>query len=235
MLLLLAVSFGCLTGCTWLKPQEPAVDAVETPKPQPPEEIPQPPEPSQVSHDIPYLILVNAQNPFPANLEPRLKKVQGNFKLEVKAAEALIEMMADAKKEGIDLLVVSAYRPRAKQEQLYNNKVQEFVQQGFSQDKAAVQAAAIVAPPGTSEHNTGLAADIVTPTYQRLNKGFAETAAAKWMAANAHKYGFILRYPEGKQDITGIIFEPWHFRYVGVEDAAKIKEAGLCLEEYLGK
>ena len=86
--------------------------------------------------------------------------------------------------------------------------------------------------PGTSEHETGLAADIVTPSYQRLDAGYAGTKAAKWLLENAASYGFVLRYPEDKTEITGIDYEPWHYRYVGVEAAKEIMAQGLCLEEY---
>jgi D-alanyl-D-alanine carboxypeptidase len=89
--------------------------------------------------------------------------------------------------------------------------------------------------PGYSEHHTGLAVDIVTPSYQVLNAGFAQTDAAVWMAQNAHRYGFIIRYPADKVDVTGIGYEPWHVRYVGIANAKAIFEQGLCLEEYLEK
>lgn len=180
----------------------------------------------------PYLILVNADNPLPEDLVPNLKTIQGNFKLEEQAADAYLVMKAAAKEDGITLLVASAHRPQATQERLYKNKVQEFINKGYAAADAAVVAATVVARPGTSEHNTGLAVDIVTPEFQRLIEAFAETPAAKWLAANAHNYGFVLRYPKDKQEITGIIFEPWHFRYVGIEHAVRMQEANLCLEEY---
>ena len=91
----------------------------------------------------------------------------------------------------------------------------------------------MIAVPGTSEHHTGLAADIVTPTHQTLDPQFADTAAGKWLLEHAADYGFILRYPEDKQETTKIIYESWHYRYVGEEHAKAIKESGLCLEEYL--
>lgn len=214
-----------ISGCTPTvqDPDLPPNGASETPDPTPG------PEPD------PYLILVNADNPLPEDLAPDLKVVQGSFKLEEEAADALIAMIAAAKEEGISLLVCSAYRPNATQERLYKNQVQKFVERGYSEADAVVKAATVVARPGTSEHSTGLAADIVTPSHQTLNEGFAETDAAKWMAANAHNYGFVLRYPKDKQEITGIIFEPWHFRYVGLEHAQKMLEDNQCLEEYLAK
>lgn len=202
-------------------------NADDLPDPDPVIPDPEPTEPD------PYLILVNADNPLPEDLVPALKAIQGDFKLEEQAADAYLQMKEAAQTDGIKLLVASAHRPHATQKRLYNNKVQEYVNKGYSQADAAVVAATIVARPGTSEHNTGLAVDIVTPSFQRLIAAFAETDTAKWLAANAHRFGFVLRYPHDKQDITGIIFEPWHFRYVGLEHAQYMYENDLCLEEYL--
>lgn len=213
-----------LSGCTptVIEPEVPPIDEPDiTPDP--------PPEPD------PYLLLVNADNPLPEDMVPNLKTVQGQFKLEAKAADALLEMMAAAKAEGISLLVVSAHRPYATQERLFKNQVQKERNRGYSEAGAVIEAATKVARPGTSEHNTGLAADVMTPSYQTMNAAFAKTKEAKWMAANAHHYGFVLRYGEDKQDITKIIFEPWHFRYVGPEHAARMFTENLCLEEYLIK
>lgn len=212
-----------LVGCTRVQPEPPDNTDIL------PETDPEPalPEPD------PYIILVNADNPLPEDMQPNLKAIQGTFKLEEKAAEAYLAMKEAAKQDGISLLVASAYRPQAKQEELYKNKVKEFINQGYPEEEAAVVAATIVARPGTSEHNTGLAVDIVTPDFQRLIEAFAETPAAKWLAANAHRFGFVLRYPKDKTDITGIIYEPWHFRYVGLEHAKYMYENNLCLEEYV--
>ena len=108
-----------------------------------------------------------------------------------------------------------------------------FVAQGMSREKAEAQTATMIAVPGTSEHHTGLAADIVTPTHQTLDPEFANTEAGKWLQEHAVEYGFVLRDPEEKQDITNIIYESWHYRYVGKEHAKLMKENNLCLEEYL--
>ena len=105
---------------------------------------------------------------------------------------------------------------------------------GYGEEKAREEAATSVAYPGTSEHNLGLAVDIVARDYQILDDKQADTAEARWLEENCWKYGFILRYPTDKTDITGIIFEPWHYRYVGEEAAREIMERGICLEEYLG-
>ena len=103
----------------------------------------------------------------------------------------------------------------------------------FAGKEAVAAALTLVTRPGFSEHHTGLALDIVTPTYQNLDEGFAETAAFGWLDQNAAEYGFILRYPKNKESVTQINYEPWHYRYVGVEYAKAIKESGYCLEEFL--
>ena len=105
--------------------------------------------------------------------------------------------------------------------------------QGMSEEEAYAKTATETAIPGTSEHQTGLAADIVTPTYQMLDAGFADTPAGQWLSEHAAEYGFVLRYPQDKQEITGIIYESWHYRFVGKTHAKLMKESGLCLEEYL--
>ena len=142
-------------------------------------------------------------------------------------------MLKDARKEGLSLTLCSAYRSYKKQTTLFNNKVQKYMNQGLSKVEAEKKAKLSVAYPGTSEHHTGLAADIMASYYPTLDEKQAETPEAKWLMANCHKYGFILRYPNDKTHITGIIFEPWHYRYVGVEAATEIMEKGLTLEEYL--
>ena len=144
-------------------------------------------------------------------------------------------MLADGRKEGLDFWICSAYRTMEKQTDLYNNKVSRLQAEGLSYEDAYRQAGTVVAYPGTSEHNLGLAADIVAKDYQLLDDKQAETPEAKWLKENCWRYGFILRYPTDKIGETGIIFEPWHYRYVGKEAAREIMEQGICLEEYLGE
>ncbi|MBU8878924.1 M15 family metallopeptidase [Bacillus sp. FJAT-29790] len=140
------------------------------------------------------------------------------------AATALEKMFADAKMNGIDLFAVSGYRSYARQSTIFDAEVNK-----FGKEKA-VQAVAI---PGSSEHQTGLAMDLSSPSANyELSEEFGETKEGKWIAENAHRFGFILRYPKGKEDITGYMFEPWHFRYVGTPAAAVIYEKKLTLEEY---
>jgi len=173
-------------------------------------------------------------NPLPEDFEVgELETVQGNYKLDIRAASYAREMIADAKEDGITLQLCSSYRARSLQQTLFDNKYNYYISNGWNEADAYAKTATIIAIPGTSEHQTGLCMDVVTPSYQVLDAGYAETDAAKWLAANAYKYGFILRYPKDKQEITKIIFEPWHYRFVGIENAKLIKDSGLCLEEYL--
>ena len=143
-------------------------------------------------------------------------------------------MIAGAKKDGIELTICSAYRTISRQKELFADKLSYYKKQGMSDDEAYAKTATIIAVPGTSEHHTGLAADIVTPSYQTLDEGYMNPDAAKWLKAHCSEYGFILRYPEGKEDATGYMYEPWHIRYVGEEFAQKLTDSGLCLEEYFG-
>ncbi len=140
------------------------------------------------------------------------------------------EMFDAAAAEGIYLTPVSGYRSYDTQVELYNNKINQMLNQGYSAEEAPIQAATIVMVPGSSEHNLGYAMDIVS-----LYESFDQTAEFDWLMENAEDYGFILRYPKGKEDITKVIYEPWHWRYVGVETARKINASGLTLEEYYGK
>ena len=210
------------------------IDSSETAGSLPEGAIPSAAKPEEGTEDW-MLLLVNAQNGIDADYEPELAEVQNGYRMDVRAVPALQRMIADAAEEGVDLLVCSAYRPYSSQERTFNNSIQTYLAQGYSQADAYAMTAAYIAVPGYSEHQTGLAADIVTPAYQTLDSGFAETAAAKWMAAHAAEYGFILRYPKDKTEITGIAYEPWHFRYVGETAAREITDAGICLEEYLDR
>jgi D-alanyl-D-alanine carboxypeptidase len=205
---------------------------VSEPKPEPKQEE------EQAVHSFEdgewQLILASAVSPLPEGYRPpQLETVAPGYQVDSRIAPALKRMIAEAKAEGINLMICSAYRSEERQRELYQKKIAEHEAMGKSKEEAVAVAATIVLPPGTSEHQTGLAVDIVTPEYQVLDDGFAETPAAKWLAANSWKYGFILRYPKDKQEITNIIYEPWHFRYVGEEHAKAIYEGGYCLEEYL--
>jgi D-alanyl-D-alanine carboxypeptidase len=152
--------------------------------------------------------------------------------LRPEAAEAYLEMCEAMEEEGVPVpYAVSGYRTYDYQSNLYKNKTKSYTEKGLSEDEAKKKAATIVAPPGSSEHQTGLALDLSIDGS--LEEDFALTEAGSWLAENSWRFGFVLRYPEDKSDITGIIFEPWHFRYVGAAHAAMMKESGLCLEEYI--
>lgn len=177
-----------------------------------------------------YMTLVNSSYRIPDDYEPDLVYVCGSGeRLDRKVAEHYEEMYNAAQKEGINLAPCSGYRSYELQERNYNNKVSFYESQGYSNKDAKVKAATIIMPPGSSEHNLGYAMDIVC-----VDEWFEDTAEFKWLTENAADYGFIMRYPKDKQDITKVIYEPWHWRYVGVELAKELKDSGLVLEEYMG-
>ncbi len=178
------------------------------------------------------LILVNSANKLPENFDVDLGEI-GVRKMDSRIVSIVEKMISDAKNDGIDLLLASSYRSVQRQTELFNEQIQIYKNLGYSDDDAYNEAKEWVAVPGTSEHHTGLALDIVTPTYQVLDYGFDTTDAFKWLYKNCAEYGFILRYPKTKSDITGITYEPWHYRYVGTQAAKYIMENDLCLEEYI--
>ena len=179
------------------------------------------------------ILLVNPWNAIPDDYEVELITYSGRHKVAVECYDALKQMLADCKTAGYTAIVCSAYRTHAYQTQLYENQVKKQMDKGLSRAEAEIVAATISAFPGTSEHQLGLAVDLVDINYQLLNEEQENTAAQKWLMANSWRYGFILRYPNDKTETTGIIYEPWHYRYVGVELATELYESGLCLEEYL--
>lgn len=180
-----------------------------------------------------YLLLANAENPLPQDWSIQTEEVQNGYEMDKRAAPAMREMIQAAKEDGVELMLCSAYRSVEKQQQLFDRSQQAYMAQGMSEEEAYAKTATETAIPGTSEHQTGLAADIVTPTYQMLDAGFANTPAGQWLSEHAAEYGFVLRYPQDKQEVTGIIYESWHYRFVGKTHAKLMKESGLCLEEYL--
>lgn len=185
------------------------------------------------SEDDWKLLLVNEWTPLAEDFTVALVEVPGGERVDYRIQQPLEEMIAGAADQGITLMVCSGYRDVAYQETLYNRKTAAYQAQGLPLERAQEEARHWVARPGRSEHHTGLAVDIVTPSYQVLDSGFAETPAAKWMAEHAAEYGFILRYPQGKEELTGVAWEPWHFRYVGTDSAKEIYEQDICLEEFL--
>ena len=185
--------------------------------------------------------LVNAQNPLPENFTVETVRISGYDErlFDKRAASDLEALLADAETAGCKLYLVSSYRSVERQAALFLRKTNSFLAEGFDQAEAERQAAMWVARPGTSEHNTGLAADLVSADWYAhhddLTADFEETPEFAWLYAHCAEYGFILRYPRGKENITGVTYEPWHYRYVGKQAAAVIMQAGSTLEEYTEK
>ena len=179
------------------------------------------------------LLLVNPWNPLPEDYDLTLTQLSNGHSVDQRCYPDLQEMMDDCRAAGLSPLICSSYRTQEKQEQLFQNKVDRLTAQGLSTEEARTEAAKSVAVPGTSEHQLGLAVDIVAAANQNLDQSQETTAVQRWLMEHCWEYGFILRYPEGKSDVTGIIYEPWHYRYVGREAAQAIRDQGVCLEEYL--
>ncbi len=185
----------------------------------------------------PLMVLVNHTNKMPDDYAFDTKECGSatsvNKTLQTVACDAFLEMQKAAAADGVTVWMQSGYRSVAYQTKLYEKKTQYYRDKGFEEAAAREKAAAIVNPPGYSEHNCGLAADLNSPEHTGLDEGFENTAAFRWLCQHAGEYGFILRYPKGAEEKTEITYEPWHWRYVGVENAAKINASGLCFEDYI--
>ena len=179
------------------------------------------------------MVLVNGDHPMEDGYVPQLKELEEGLSVDARIIDAAKDMLSDAKKAGLHIDICSAYRSVERQEQVFGESMKERVKDGMSYWDAFNETSLNVAIPGTSEHALGLALDLISNQYTELDERQETTAEAKWLKENCHKYGFILRYPPEKTNITGIIYEPWHYRYVGVEDATKIMKLGITLEEYL--
>lgn len=180
------------------------------------------------------LALVNKDYSLDKDYEPVKKKLVDDMEVDERIVEEAAQMLKDAKKAGMDMVVVSAYRSYDTQSTYFNSDMQSWVDSGYSLIEAFETTSQSVAYPGHSEHAMGLALDIVSQSYQTLDEGQENTEEAQWLKEHCWEYGFILRYPSGTTDITGIVYEPWHYRYVGKEAAKEITEQGITLEEYLG-
>lgn len=178
-------------------------------------------------------LLVNLWNPLPEQYTVKLEKLDNGLQIAAEARQALEKMLSDCEAAGLDVTVCSAYRTESTQNRLYQNKIARLRAAGYSREEALAEAGRWVAPPGTSEHQTGLAVDIMATDYPVLDEKQAKTEEQQWLMEHCWEYGFILRYPTDKSSVTGIGYEPWHYRYVGQETAASIYERGLCLEEYI--
>lgn len=215
--------------------QEPVV--IETPEPTP---EPAEPEP-EVTEEVPavtetpevddswMLMLVNRDNPLPEGYEPQLVELDNGQQVDERILEPLQQMFDDMRAAGVYPVVAAGYRTQEKQQSIMDERIQEYLDQGYSQEEAVAEAESWVAIPGTSEHQLGLAVDI---NADGINSAGYEVY--DWLAEHAADYGFIQRYPEDKISITGISNEPWHYRYVGVEAARDMVDKNLCLEEYVG-
>ena len=182
------------------------------------------------------LKLVNGKNPLPNGFTVKTEKIKAAYARDVgmlydsRAVSYLNAMCAAAEKDGVNLLVISSHRTNARQTTLFNNQVnkQRAKYPNLSEEELKKEAATISAYPGTSEHELGLAVD-----FNSVEESFENTNAYQWLRTHAAEYGFIMRYAKEKKDITGVIYEPWHYRYVGEKHAKKINQLGYCLEEYI--
>lgn len=180
------------------------------------------------------LILVNPWNHIPDSYQVTLSSIQyGGHSIDSRCYPQLVQMLDDCEEAGLHPLICSSYRSASDQKALFQERVEELKQQGYTAKNARSKAAVSVAVPGTSEHQLGLAVDIVDQYHQLLNITQESTPVQQWLMENSWKYGFILRYPSEKSDLTGIIYEPWHYRYVGKKAAKVIYKKEICLEEYL--
>ena len=180
--------------------------------------------------------LINADNPLPEDFTVGLDYVQGSFMLDERCAGYARQMIEDAAADGVQLTVVSAYRSVQKQQENLESYTQRLMREGHNSSEARRLAEKEIALPYTSEHNAGVALDILTPdwweSHDDVTDDFENTEQFRWLSENAHKYGFIMRYPKEYENVTGIIYEPWHYRFVGVYYAGRIKESGLPLEYF---
>lgn len=178
------------------------------------------------------VLVVNPWNFIRAKYTPKLVEAENGYKVASSCKDSLLQMLADCRAAGNDVRIISAYRTHETQIELYNNKVLYYINRGYDDAAARTEAAKVVATPGTSEHQLGLALDLVDGGYRALDEAQENTPAQKWLMEHCWEYGFILRYPSDKSDKTGIIYEPWHYRFVGKELATELKTTGQCLEEY---
>lgn len=182
------------------------------------------------------LVLVNEEHPLDTSYVPaEMYEVESERSVDARIREPLDRMLSDAEAAGLSMYVASAYRSYDQQRTVFNATMQDWISQGYMPLDAYDQTKQSVAVPGTSEHATGLAVDIIASEYEALDDRQGETAEQQWLMEHCWEYGFILRYPPEKADVTGIIFEPWHYRYVGENAAKEIHEQNITLEEYLGQ
>ncbi len=232
-----AFFLGLLLGFFIGSKKDPTIDFVMSPATTEGTNVQKSEKSKKIEKNLPWnLTLVNKDNPLPKTFVPEsLADADNGYEADSRITDALKKMIADARStENVRIIALSAYRDYEYQKELFDDKVQRLQQEkGYSVTKAREEAATVVAYPGTSEHQLGLALDLVDARHVKLDESQENTAAYKWLYKHCAEYGFIVRYPNGKTDITGIIYEPWHFRYVGEEAAKIIMEKGITLEEYI--
>ena len=185
------------------------------------------------------LMLVNPWHALPEGytpeLAPAVSTYQSNsgYQMDARCTEELHQMLDDCRMQGLEPYICSAYRTQEYQQMLFDNKIERLIDEGVSPEDAPEVAATTVALPGTSEHQLGLAVDLIDESYPYLDQGQEWRETQRWLMDNSWRYGFILRYPSGTSEITGIIYEPWHYRYVGKEYAKILYDLDVTLEEYL--
>ena len=180
------------------------------------------------------IALVNEGHPLDTSYVPaEMTEIESERSVDSRIADDLKRMLSDAKDAGLSMYVASAYRSYEKQREVFNNTMQDWISQGYSPLNAYDETKKSVAVPGTSEHATGLAVDIISSEYEALDDRQGDTDEQKWLMEHCWEYGFILRYPSDKSDVTNIVYEPWHYRYVGKEAAKEITEQNITLEEYV--
>ncbi|MCR5594966.1 MAG: M15 family metallopeptidase [Lachnospiraceae bacterium] len=187
------------------------------------------------SRDEWQLTLVNKNHPISEDYTFTLGTIKGSMQCDERIIPDLYAMIEAAYNDGINLIICSPYRNDSRQQMLFDRKVNKYMAQGMSYMDAYKVAAQVVTIPGSSEHQIGLAIDFITDNHSSLDEAFGQTPAGIWIAEHSYEYGFIIRYPEGKEDITGIEFEPWHLRYVGKKAAKVIYEESITLEEFWEK
>ena len=193
-------------------------------------------EEAELTKDDWRLVLINKQHSIPDDYTFTFGSIhtqKGGMRFDERIIPDLLKMLKAAKEDGINLEIRSPYRDMNRQVYLFNKKIKEYMQQGMSYMDAYAVSSRTVTVPGASEHQIGLALDMTCDTHIGLTKSFGETEAGKWLAEHGCEYGFIVRYPEGKEYVTGIEYEPWHLRYVGVEAATIITREGITLEEFV--
>lgn len=183
--------------------------------------------------DMWCLILTNAEYPVLEDYEVELEAIPGTEQsVDKRIYEPLMAMIGDMRDQGLSPIVCSGYRTLDKQEKLFNRKVLSFVKAGHTKEESYNLARQTISIPGSGEHCLGLAVDFYTRRYHKLERAFEDTPESKWLVEHAQDYGFVMRYGENKTHITGIQYEPWHYRYVGVEAAKYMKDNDLSLEEF---